>query len=108
DVAVAGKDEGGGIGPAAVERRDHVEAIAVLEPHVDDGKSGRGGFELAQPLGDRFGGGYREAAAFHGGGEPLQERFVVFNDQQRAIGGQRRDQIGHRHFRPPHPAPCAV
>jgi len=34
----------------------------------------------------------------HGAGEPLQERFVVLDDQQRAIGRHRREQVGHRHL----------
>src|SRR6516165_5906853 len=32
DVAVAGEDDGAGIGTTALERADHVETIAVLEP----------------------------------------------------------------------------
>ncbi len=73
------------VGPAPLERRDHVEAVAVAEPHVDHGEGGRGGFELHQPLGDRFGGSDREAAALHRAGEPLQERLVVLDDQQRTV-----------------------
>jgi hypothetical protein len=33
---------------------------------------------------------YREAAAFHGAGEPLQERLIVLDDQQRAVARHRR------------------
>jgi hypothetical protein len=35
DVAVAGEDDGARVGPALLERRDDVEAVAVAEPHVD-------------------------------------------------------------------------
>ena len=40
DVAVAGEDDGARIGTTALERGDHVEAVAVAEPHVDHGEGG--------------------------------------------------------------------
>jgi hypothetical protein len=50
-----------------------IEAVAVLQPHIDHREGGRGTLELGEAVGDRFGGRDREAAAFHGAGEPLQK-----------------------------------
>ena len=50
-----------------------VEAVAVLEPHVDHGEGGGGGLELGQAFGDQLGRGHGEAAAFHGARDPLPE-----------------------------------
>jgi hypothetical protein len=41
DIAVAGEDDRACVGTPPLERRDHVEAVAVAEPHVDHSESGR-------------------------------------------------------------------
>ena len=61
---------------------DHVEAVAVLEPHVDDGEGGVARFHLGARLGDRFRRLGDEAALLHGAREPLQERLVVVDDEK--------------------------
>ncbi len=48
----------------------------------------------------KLGGGHHETSAFHGAGQPLQERFVVFNNQKRALGGKRRGSGGIGHDNP--------
>ena len=65
DIAVAGQDDAARFGPAALERRDDIEAVAVAEPHVDHREGRRRLLDLAQSLGDRFGGRDGEAARFH-------------------------------------------
>ena len=42
DIAVAGEDDAARLGPAALERADHVEPVAVPQPHVDHREGGRG------------------------------------------------------------------
>ncbi len=80
-------------GPALFHGRDDVEPVAVAEPHVDDRKGRRGLLDLQQPVGDRFGGGHRKAAALHGAREPLQERFVIFDDQKRTLVRNRSGRV---------------
>ena len=50
--AAVGEDEGARAG-AALERGDHVEPVAIAEPHVDYGEGGRRFFHLLQPLSER-------------------------------------------------------
>ena len=85
DVAVAGEDDAARVRAPALERGYHVEPVAVAEPHVDDGESGRRFLDLQQAVGDRFGGRDGKAALFERLGEPLQERMVVFDDQQAIV-----------------------
>ena len=98
DVAVAGQDDGAGVGAAALERGDHVEAVAVAKTHVDHRIGRRGGLQMDQPVGDRLGGHHSEAAALHRARQPLQKRLVVLDDQKSAVArGRRRPAIGDGH-----------
>ncbi len=76
-------------GPLAAHQLEHVEAVAVLQAHVDHREGRRRGIDLLQALGDRIGDIHRIAARFHGAGKALQEGFVVVDEKQRHIGVNR-------------------
>ncbi len=63
DVAVAGEHHAVRLGAAALERRDHVEPVAVAEPHVDHRERTAVPFDLQQPVRDGLCGGHRESPA---------------------------------------------
>ena len=98
DVAVAGQDDHPRIGPALADELDDVEAVAVLQPKVDDGECRRGGIDLAQAFGDGIGGIDREAARLHGAGQPLQERLVVVDDEKGHAGSGSGPVFGVGHL----------
>jgi len=42
----------------------------------------------------------REAAAFHGAGQPVEKGFIVLDNQDRSVGGHCcREELGHCHLR---------
>ena len=86
DVAVAGQHDGARLGALALQRRHHVEAVAVAEPQIDHGEGRRRLADLRQAVGDAVAGGHGEAAGFHGARQALQKRLVVLHDQERAVG----------------------
>ena len=86
DVAIAGQHDGAGVGALALQRRHHVEAVAVAEPQIHHCEGGSGLADLRQTFGHAVARGDGEAAGFHGARQPLQERLVVFHDQERAVG----------------------
>ena len=85
DVAVAGQHDGACVGADLGELRDDVEAVAVLQPHVDDGEGRRLLPDQVEALGDRVGRAHLEAARLHGTRQPLEERPVVVDQDERAI-----------------------
>ena len=64
NVAIAGEDDAARIGPPALECGNHVEPVAVAEPHVDHGKGGCGFLHLQETIGDRLGCRHGKAALF--------------------------------------------
>ncbi len=86
DVAVAGQHHDAGARTRLAQRADDVEPAAVAEPHVDDGESRRLIRRCGDPVGDAVGSGYDKAAPLHRPGEPLAQRRVVVDDQQRTFG----------------------
>ena len=67
---------------------DHIQAIAVFEPHVDDRECGRLRADQVDALGDGMSAAHFEAAKLHSAREPLQERTIVIDDDEGAILGQ--------------------
>ncbi len=54
-------------------------------------------FHLREPVGHALRRAHREAAGFHGAGEPLEERLVIVHDQDGPIlDGLGKLQLGHR------------
>ena len=45
DIAVAGQHHGARLGAHILQRGDHVDAVAVVEPHIHHGESGRAALE---------------------------------------------------------------
>jgi hypothetical protein len=88
DVAVAGEHDAARLRPPALEGGDHVDPIAVAEPHVDHRKCRRCALDLAQAVRHRFRGRNVKAAAFQRLGEPLEEGAVILDDQQGTVGGK--------------------
>ena len=86
DVAVAGQHDGAGVGALALQRRHHVEPVAVAQPQIHHGEGRRGCIDLRQPVGHGVAGCHREAAGFHRARQALQKWLVVLDDQQRAVG----------------------
>src|SRR6516162_9825234 len=86
DVAVAGQDDGARLGAFFLQRRHHVEPVAVAKPQIDHRESRRALADLRQPLGDAVTGGHGKAARLHRARKPFEERLVIFHDQKRAVG----------------------
>ena len=98
DVAVAGEDDAAGIGTPVLEALDHVEPVAVAEPHVDHGKGRRLVLDRGNAVSNAFGHANQVAAAFHGAGEAGREGPVVVDDQETLVGAifERGRRIGHQ------------
>src|SRR5215472_8271261 len=96
-VAVTGEDDGAGFRSTLFDGRYYVKAAtAAAKAHLHDGESRRGFLHLQQPVADRFRCRHREAPAFHGEGEALQERLIILDDQKRSLARKRADcSIGH-------------
>src|SRR5262249_2136663 len=75
------------VGTPALKRGNHIEAIAVAKPHVDNSISGRRFLHLQQSLGYRLRRRYGKASLLKRFGKPLQERKIVLDDQQRSFAG---------------------
>ena len=85
------------LGALFLKRRNHVETVAVAEPHIDHRVSRRVVLHPRQTVRDAVRGRNLEAAAFHGAREALQKRLIVVDDQKllvgsKAVGGS----VGHR------------
>ena len=100
-------------GRRRADQLDHVEAVAVLEPHVDDGEGGVRRLRLLPRLGHGFGRLGDEAALLHGAGEALQEGLVVVDDEKDVAHSRRRGAapLGHglrafKHIRCPSHDDC--
>ena len=106
DVAIAGQDDAARLGPATLQRRDDLEAIAIGKTHVDHREGRRAALDARQPVRHRFGRGHGEATRFHGTRETLQERAIVIDDQQRAILGIGGDIEHFGPSRAPRGEPC--
>ena len=87
DVAVAGQHDGARVGAHLGELGDDVEAIAVLQPHVDDGKGRRLLADQVEALGDRVRRAHLEAARLHGARQTQHESPVVVDQDQGTISG---------------------
>jgi len=89
DIAVASENNGACLRAALFHRRNHIEAVAVPEPHINHRKCGGSLFNLEETIADRFSGRHSEVPAFHGTGEALQEQLVILDDQKRTLGRKR-------------------
>ena len=85
DIAIAREDDAARLGTPRLQLRDHVETVAVLQAHVDDGEGGRLERDGGQPLGDGLCGHHGEAARLHGPAEAGEEGLVVVDDEQTAV-----------------------
>ena len=86
DVAVAGQHDDAGARTGLLQCGDDIEPAAVTQPHVDNGESRQLIGRRGDPGGDAVGGRHDKAASLHCAREPLAQRCVVVNDQQRAFG----------------------
>ena len=85
DVAVAREHDGACVGADLGELGDDIEAVAVLQPHVDDGEGRRLLPDQVHTFGHRVCHAHLEAARLHGPRQPQHERPVVVDQDQGAI-----------------------
>jgi hypothetical protein len=93
-TAKAGGRSVAGLRAGLAQRADDFEAAPVAEPHIDDGEGRRPLGRRRHPARHAVGGGNDEAATFHGARQPLAQRRIVVNDQQRPVGLGQPDQRG--------------
>ena len=82
---VAGQDDDAAVIPAFANALDHVQAVAVFKPQVDNRVCRRPRGRGRRPSSDRVGCFDVKAPFFHCPSQASQERLVVVHDQERWV-----------------------
>src|SRR4029453_16138951 len=100
DVAVAGENHAAGVRAALLQALDHVEAVAVPEPHVDHCEGRSLALDGGETVRDALGEADMVPAAFHGPGEATREGAVIVHDQETLVGArlQPPGRVGHQNI----------
>ncbi|MNN35701.1 hypothetical protein D3C81_1495600 [compost metagenome] len=97
DGAIAGQHDDAGVLAALADGLDHLEAVAVLQPHVQNGEGGDRDAQGVAGLGHGTGQGDLETAGFQRSAHAGAQGRVVVEQQQGLVGqgGDAGFEFGH-------------